>query len=90
MRVDRPVCCWRGLWLALVLLSCPLATPVVAQEVAVDIGHTLAAHGATSARGRGEFYFNRDLAQALVEKYAQRMTPAQRQRFDALLSGGGQ
>ena len=33
---------------------------------------------------------NGDLAQALVEKYAQRMTPAQRQRFDALLSGGGQ
>ena len=31
-----------------------------------------------------------DLAQALVEKYARRMTPAQRQRFDALLSGGGQ
>lgn len=33
---------------------------------------------------------NGDLAQALVEKYARRMTPAQRQRFDALLSGGGQ
>ena len=33
---------------------------------------------------------NGDLAQALVEKYAQRMTPAQRRRFDALLSGGGQ
>ena len=33
---------------------------------------------------------NGDMAQALVEKYAQRMTPAQRQRFDALLSGGGQ
>jgi len=28
---------------------------------------------------------NGDLAQVLVEKYAQRMTPAQRQRFDALL-----
>ena len=33
---------------------------------------------------------NGDMAQALVEKYAQRMTPAQRRRFDALLSGGGQ
>ena len=32
----------------------------------------------------------RGMAQALVEKYARRMTPAQRQRFDALLSGGGQ
>ncbi|CAI07955.1 potential peptidoglycan amidase, C-terminal fragment [Aromatoleum aromaticum EbN1] len=30
--------------------------------VAVDIGHTLAAPGATSARGRAEFEFNRDLA----------------------------
>ena len=33
---------------------------------------------------------NGDMAQALVEKYAQLMTPAQRRRFDALLSGGGQ
>ncbi len=31
-------------------------------EVAVDVGHTLAAPGATSARGRGEFAFNLDLA----------------------------
>ena len=30
--------------------------------VAVDVGHTLAAPGATSARGRTEFEFNRDLA----------------------------
>lgn len=30
--------------------------------VAVDVGHTLAAGGATSARGRMEFEFNRDLA----------------------------
>ncbi|QID19579.1 N-acetylmuramoyl-L-alanine amidase [Nitrogeniibacter mangrovi] len=30
--------------------------------VAVDVGHTLAAAGATSARGRTEFAFNRDLA----------------------------
>lgn len=33
--------------------------------VAVDVGHTLAAPGATSARGRSEFDFNHDLA-ALV------------------------
>ncbi|MCK0509954.1 N-acetylmuramoyl-L-alanine amidase family protein [Aromatoleum buckelii] len=31
-------------------------------RIAVDIGHTLAASGATSARGRTEFEFNRDLA----------------------------
>ncbi|MDT3670548.1 MAG: N-acetylmuramoyl-L-alanine amidase [Aromatoleum sp.] len=30
--------------------------------VAVDVGHTLAASGARSARGRTEFEFNRDLA----------------------------
>ena len=41
-------------------------------EVALDVGHTLAAVGAISARGRGEFEFNRDLAlqvgQALSER----------------------
>ena len=55
----------QGLCAALAL-SPPLVMPAVAQEVAVDIGHTLKAHGAVSARGRGEFYFNRDLAHALV------------------------
>ncbi|KON81485.2 N-acetylmuramoyl-L-alanine amidase [Azoarcus sp. PA01] len=38
------------------------ADPGRAPLVAVDIGHTLAAPGATSARGRTEFEFNRDLA----------------------------
>ena len=33
-----------------------------ASEVAVDVGHTLAASGATSARGEKEFDFNRILA----------------------------
>lgn len=33
-----------------------------AARIAVDVGHTLAAPGATSARGRVEFEFNRDLA----------------------------
>lgn len=37
-----------------------------APVVAVDVGHTLAAHGATSARGRGEFAFNRDLAREVA------------------------
>ena len=40
--------------------------------MALDVGHTLAAVGAISARGRGEFEFNRDLAlqvgQALSER----------------------
>lgn len=34
--------------------------------VAVDVGHTLAAPGATSARGESEFTFNRELAQAVL------------------------
>lgn len=44
---------------ALVLMSAPV---IGAPVVAVDVGHTLAAGGATSARGRMEFDFNRDLA----------------------------
>lgn len=47
-------------------------TPAVAALVAVDVGHTLAAWGATSARGRGEFDFNLDLARALVERLRER------------------
>lgn len=35
-------------------------------RVAVDVGHTLAAPGATSARGRGEFAFNLDLARQVA------------------------
>jgi len=35
-------------------------------EVAVDIGHTLPAPGATSARGRSEFEFNRELGLKVV------------------------
>lgn len=33
-----------------------------AAEVALDVGHTLADLGAISARGRGEYHFNRDFA----------------------------
>jgi len=43
-----------------------------AAELALDVGHTLAEPGAISARGRGEFAFNRTLAplveQALVAR----------------------
>lgn len=56
---------------ALGLLLAPLAlpAPLAAGEaplVAVDVGHTLAAPGAISARGRTEFEFNRDLAGRVV------------------------
>ena len=48
-----------ALWLA---LPARAGAPVVA----VDVGHTLDAPGATSARGRSEFEFNRDLARAVA------------------------
>lgn len=38
-----------------------------ALRVAVDVGHTLAAPGARSARGRGEFSFNLALADAVAQ-----------------------
>lgn len=39
-------------------------------KVAVDIGHTEESQGATSARGVGEYVFNRNFAQVLVDKLA--------------------
>jgi N-acetylmuramoyl-L-alanine amidase len=44
------------------LLFLVLAAPSHAATVAVDVGHFNAKPGATSARGRPEFEFNRDLA----------------------------
>ena len=45
-----------------------LSTATIAgtPKVAVDVGHTLAEPGASSARGRSEFDFNRQLAAQLV------------------------
>jgi len=40
-------------------------------KVAIDIGHTEKAQGATSAHGVGEFVFNRDMAHILVDKLVQ-------------------
>ncbi|TDN56156.1 N-acetylmuramoyl-L-alanine amidase [Azoarcus indigens] len=50
----------------LTLICLPLPLQAASPLVAIDFGHTLAAHGATSARGRGEFHFNRDLGKALA------------------------
>lgn len=47
-------------------MVCAGAGAVVEGEIALDVGHTLAAPGATSARGRSEFEFNLDLARALA------------------------
>lgn len=43
------------------------AGTAIAAEVALDVGHTLADLGATSARGRGEYHFNRALAPLLQQ-----------------------
>lgn len=55
----------RAVCLALLLA----AAPIGAQTVAVDVGHFIEEPGATSARGRPEFDFNRELA-ARVEMAA--------------------
>ena len=46
------------------------ATVGAAPLVAVDVGHSLAVPGATSARGRPEFEFNCDLAAELAHGLA--------------------
>ena len=57
-RIAGAVCC---------VFSFLAASPTCAAEVAVDVGHTLAATGAVSARGRKEFDFNRVLAGRVVD-----------------------
>jgi len=54
-------------WFALVLLA---AAPARAATVAIDVGHFIEEPGATSAHGRPELDFNRDLAVA-IESAAQ-------------------
>ena len=55
-----------GCFLALgLLLSAELSS--AGPSIAVDIGHSSVSPGAVSARGRGEFYFNRDLAVHVAE-----------------------
>ena len=48
------------------------ALPATAAEVALDVGHTLADPGAISARGRGEYHFNRALAPVVQAALAAR------------------
>ena len=50
------------LFLALPAYTAHAAAPVIA----VDVGHSLQQPGATSARGKQEFEFNRDLAQIVL------------------------
>ena len=49
-------------------------TTAVPPQVAVDVGHTLAEPGASSARGRSEFDFNRELAGLLARLHLEGLT----------------
>jgi len=68
---------WHGArrWLGMAAVGLCVASPPSAAEIAVDVGHTLVAPGATSARGRSEFEFNLDLARALVQALEGRGLP---------------
>ena len=64
-----------------------VATHVLAAgEVAVDVGHTLAASGAVSARGGREFDFNRDLAARLAVAIAARGLGVRPINFDGRIA----
>jgi N-acetylmuramoyl-L-alanine amidase len=54
------------MYTTLITATCLSAAMSVAPLVAVDVGHSLTAPGAISARGRPEFEFNRDLAAELA------------------------
>ncbi|MFC5302024.1 N-acetylmuramoyl-L-alanine amidase family protein [Azospira restricta] len=56
-----------------------------AAEVALDVGHGLADPGAISARGRGEFEFNRDFAQALAPALEARGITVRAVNFDGAI-----
>jgi len=56
-----------------------------AVEVSVDVGHTLAAHGATSARGAHEFDFNLVLARQLIGQLAERGLRVRPVNLDGLI-----
>ena len=58
------------------------ATP---PRVAVDVGHTLADPGASSARGRSEFAFNLDFAKLLAAALRPRKISVQEINFDGLI-----
>lgn len=57
-----------------------------ALEVAVDVGHTLAASGAISARGRSEFDFNLNLAGKLVKALDSRGIAVRSVNFDGRIA----
>jgi len=70
-----------------VLVSAWIAGSAVrAAEVAVDVGHTLAASGAVSARGGKEFDFNRVLAAGVVSALSTRGLGVRPINFDGRIA----
>lgn len=64
---------YRSLWpLVLTLLLAGTVHPASALTLALDVGHSLARPGATSAHGIPEFRFNRALALVLQQVFQQR------------------
>jgi len=61
------------------------ATGAAAPRVAVDVGHTLADPGASSARGRSEFAFNLDFAKVLAAALWAEKIKVQEVNFDGLI-----
>lgn len=67
------------------LLAASTATVAAPPLVAVDVGHTVADPGATSARGRGEFAFNLDLAILLAGALRDRAVAVREVNFDGAI-----
>jgi N-acetylmuramoyl-L-alanine amidase len=67
---------------AILAASCLACSQAIAAEIALDVGHTLAAPGATSARGGEEFAFNRALAARVAAALAERGLGVRAINFD--------
>jgi N-acetylmuramoyl-L-alanine amidase len=71
-----------------IILACFLAstaTGAAPPRVAVDVGHTLADPGASSARGRSEFAFNLDFAKVLAAALRAEKIKVQEVNFDGAI-----
>jgi N-acetylmuramoyl-L-alanine amidase len=64
-----------------------LQTSATEKVIALDIGHSSASPGAVSARGRGEFYFNRDLAGRIADALQEKRFVVRVINFDGADTG---
>jgi len=77
---------WRHWALVVCMVFSRAAIKAQAAEVAVDVGHTRASPGATSARGIGEFEFNRVLADVVGSALGQRGLRVRPINFDGRIA----